>query len=219
MIDLHTHTFLSDGVLSPAELVTRAQEKGYAAIGLTDHVDASNMSSVLSQLHTFVHDTQPYLKITVIAGIELTHVPPGQISPMVDRARDLGCQLVVLHGETISEPVAPGTNEAGIKAGIDILAHPGIITETEVRLAADRGVCLEITSRPSHSYANGLVAGLAKRCGAALVLNSDSHAPGDLLSASFKHNVVLSAGLGQSDIEEIDRNMTALIGKPNTTVA
>jgi len=37
MIDLHTHTFLSDGELGPAELVRRAENAGYRAIGISDH--------------------------------------------------------------------------------------------------------------------------------------------------------------------------------------
>jgi len=36
-IDLHTHTYYSDGVLSPTELVQRAVEKGVDVLALTDH--------------------------------------------------------------------------------------------------------------------------------------------------------------------------------------
>ena len=123
-----------------------------------------------------------------------------------------------MHGETISEPVAPGTNLAGIEAGVDILAHPGLITDEQVRLAAERGVCLEITARPSHAFGNGLLANLAKRHGARLVLNSDSHVPGDLLSEDFRRNVCLGAGLGPSEMARIDGNMAALIRADKTTV-
>jgi len=53
-------------------------------------------------------------------------------------ARKLGARLIVVHGETIVEPVAPGTNAAALESPIDILAHPGLISEREVRLAAER---------------------------------------------------------------------------------
>jgi histidinol phosphatase-like PHP family hydrolase len=46
MIDLHTHTIFSDGELIPSELVRRAEVKGYTAIGLTDHVDFTNIEHV-----------------------------------------------------------------------------------------------------------------------------------------------------------------------------
>ena len=37
MIDLHVHTNMSDGSLSPAEVVRRSAEKGLQAIAITDH--------------------------------------------------------------------------------------------------------------------------------------------------------------------------------------
>ena len=117
MIDLHTHTFLSDGELGPAELVRRAEHAGYRAIGITDHADASNLDDLISALVQFVRETQPFVKIRIIPGVELTHVPPGQISGLVRRARQLGARLVLLHGETVCEPVALGTNRAGHRGG------------------------------------------------------------------------------------------------------
>jgi len=43
MIDLHTHSLLSDGELLPLELARRARVKGYTVLGITDHVDATNI--------------------------------------------------------------------------------------------------------------------------------------------------------------------------------
>ncbi|HVO39844.1 MAG TPA: PHP domain-containing protein, partial [Spirochaetia bacterium] len=59
MIDLHTHTFLSDGELGPAELVRRAEQIGYRALGITDHADASNLDDIISALVRFARETQP----------------------------------------------------------------------------------------------------------------------------------------------------------------
>ena len=87
----------------------------------------------------------------VVAGVELTHVRPEHIQEGVDLARSLGAEVVIVHGETISEAVKPGTNLAAIEAGADILAHPGLITDEEVALAAERGVRLEITAKPGHA--------------------------------------------------------------------
>jgi putative hydrolase len=220
VIDLHTHTFFSDGALGPAELARRAEHAGYSVIALTDHADASNLEMILTAQLAFQRETARYLNLRVIIGIELTHVPPDQVSALVGRARTLGAQLVVLHGETISEPVARGTNLAGIEAGVDILAHPGLISEQEVRLAAKRGTSLEISTRPPHAFANGLVAALARKHKAALVLNSDSHAPGDLLTPERRRKVALGAGLTESEIDTIDRHMFSMVQTItlNTTV-
>lgn len=216
MIDLHTHTLFSDGVLVPAELIRRAENAGYTAIALTDHADASNLELVIKNQLTFQRETSRFLRLRLIVGIELTHVPPGQVSILVRKAKDLGAQLIVLHGETISEPVVQGTNLAGIEAGVDILAHPGLISEREVKLAAKNGVSLEISARPSHAMANGLVAKLALAHEAPLVLNSDSHVPGDLFTAEKRNRVAAAAGLTDSEIDRMDSHMFSLVQKIST---
>ena len=50
MIDFHTHTLFSDGVLNPSELVRRANNMGYEAIGIADHVDGSNLDFVVERI-------------------------------------------------------------------------------------------------------------------------------------------------------------------------
>ena len=37
MVDLHSHTDRSDGVLTPTELIDLAQEVGLNALGISDH--------------------------------------------------------------------------------------------------------------------------------------------------------------------------------------
>jgi histidinol phosphatase-like PHP family hydrolase len=211
VIDLHTHTFASDGDLGPAELVRRAEAAGLAAVAITDHADASNLERLVGETAAFVRETQPHLRIRLIAGIELTHVPPGQVAELVRRARRLGAALVMVHGETIAEPVAPGTNRAAIEAGADILAHPGLISAGEARLAAAKGVLLEVSTRPSHGMANGHVVAAAREAGAGLVIDSDAHSPSDIMEAGWRRRAALGAGLADADIERIDLAMAALV--------
>jgi histidinol phosphatase-like PHP family hydrolase len=151
--------------------------------------------------------------LDVIPGIELTHVPPADIHKLTGAARKLGAKLVVVHGETIVEPVEPGTNAAAIAARVDILAHPGLITEQDVRLAAERGVCLEITARRGHSLTNGYVAALARQYGASLVLNTDAHSPGDFISLETALKIARGAGLTESETEVMFRNSERLVRK------
>lgn len=211
IIDLHTHSFFSDGYLAPAELVRQAEYRGYSAIAITDHVDASNIEHVLSCITKFCKHTQPFLDITIIPGVEITHVPPPQIKSLVTLARSRGAVIVVLHGETICEPVPPGTNRAGIEAGIDILAHPGLITEEEVNLAAERGVYLEISGRHSHGLGNGRVFHLAKKFSAQCVLNTDTHAPHDLFTPLYREKVAFGAGMTEDEYLFIKNNMQLIV--------
>src|SRR3990170_4251598 len=151
MIDLHTHSLFSDGELLPAELIRRAAVIGYKAIAITDHIDQSNIDIVIPKVVKIIKALREHISITVIAGAEITHVPPTLIPAIVKEARSLGAKIIVVHGETIAEPVAQGTNRAAIEAGADILAHPGIISTEDLLFGKKKGVTLEITSRKGHS--------------------------------------------------------------------
>jgi histidinol phosphatase-like PHP family hydrolase len=221
MIDLHAHTFASDGVLGAAELARRAEAAGITALAITDHADAANLGRLVGEIAAFVRETQPYLRIRLLPGVELTHVPPGQVAALARRARSLGAAIVLVHGETVSEPVAPGTNRAAIEAGVDVLAHPGLLTEEDARLAAEKGVRLEVSTRPSHGMANGLVVARARAAGAELVISSDTHAPSDLLEPGWRRRVALGAGLLEDEVARIDLTMAAIVERlaPTTRTA
>lgn len=213
MIDLHTHTLLSDGELLPFELCRRAMIKGYSAIALTDHVDISNMDFVIPRIVRAVEAFTEHYDLTVIAGAEITHAPPEAIGGMVARTRELGARLVIVHGETVAEPVAPGTNRAGIEAGADIISHPGLITKEDAARAGVKGVALEITSRKGHSISNGHVCKAALDTGADLVVNTDAHGPGDLITKEFAEIVLRSAGLYGDTIDKIFAHAEKLVHK------
>lgn len=219
MIDLHTHTTFSDGELIPAELARRAAKAGYRAMAMTDHADHSNLDLILTNIGRFVDQAGAFLGLTVLRGVEITHVPPPLIGDLVARARQAGADLVVVHGETIVEPVETGTNLAAIEAGVDILAHPGLITPQEVELAAERGVCLEITTRKGHSLTNGHVAALARRFGAKLVIDNDAHAPDDLVGAERRKHVALGAGLTIEEYQRAEANSLDIVSRRLTALA
>jgi len=213
MIDLHTHTLFSDGELIPAELSRRAAARGYRALAMTDHADLSNLDLILPRLVRVAADLGRAWGLTVLPGIELTHIPPGEIAATAAEARRLGARIVVCHGETIVEPVAPGTNRAALEADIDILSHPGLITAADAELAAARGICLEITTRKGHSLTNGHVARTALAAGAKLVINNDAHAPGDLVSLEMARRVGLGAGLTEAQVDQCLKNSEELVAK------
>jgi histidinol phosphatase-like PHP family hydrolase len=213
MIDLHTHSLFSDGVLVPSELVRRAVMKGYEVIAITDHADSSNLDFTIPRVAAACRELNRRWKITALPGIELTHIPPETFPELTDRARSLGAAIVVAHGETLVEPVHPGTNRAAIEARVDILAHPGLISRDEAELAARNGVYLEITSRKGHSLSNGHVARIAVETGARLVIDTDTHEPGDLITDEFAANILLGAGLNRERIDEVFRNSRELASK------
>lgn len=211
MIDLHSHTFYSDGALVPAEQLRRVEVLGYQAIAITDHADSSNLDFLVQKITQAAKDLNPTSPARLIVGIEFTHVPPALIGPLTQKARTLGAELVVVHGETPVEPVIPGTNRAAIEAGVDLLAHPGFISEEEARLAAEKGVFLELSSRKGHSLTNGHVARMAEKAGALLSINSDAHTPGDFLTAEMAEKVGLGAGLSKERYLQLRKDMADLV--------
>nr|MBF0221965.1 histidinol phosphate phosphatase domain-containing protein [Desulfobulbaceae bacterium] len=213
MIDLHTHTFFSDGELVPAEHLRRVEVLGYKAVAITDHADSSNLDFIIPRMVQAAADLNQHSSTILLPGVELTHVPPALFAELTLKARQLGAKIVVGHGETIVEPVKEGTNRAAIEAGVDLLAHPGFITDEEMQLAAQRGVLIELSGRKGHSLTNGYVAKLAKKYGAKLAVNADGHGPGDFLTAKMAKMVALGAGLTDEDYNQIRHNMEELVAR------
>ncbi len=213
MIDLHTHSFFSDGELIPSELVRRAEAIGYKAIAITDHVDASNIDMVIPRIVTALKKLRGYVSIEVIPGAEITHVPPHLIPDLVKEARHLGAKIVIVHGETLVEPVYPGTNRAAIESNADILAHPGIISEEDLLFAKEKNVILEITSRKGHSLSNGYVAKEAIKFGVPLCINTDTHSPSDLITEEFAKKILLASGIEENRISQVFENSKTLVEK------
>ena len=198
---MHTHSIFSDGELIPAELVRRAMVLGHDVIAITDHVDMTNVEFVVKSVVKAVDLCEDYIK--VIPGVEITHVPPRKIAEVAKQARRFGAKWVVVHGETVTEPVMPGTNKASVEnPDIDILAHPGFITLEEAQTAKDNDVILEITGRMGHNITNGHVYKMAHEVGAKMVIDSDTHAPENLMDEAAALTVALGAGLTKEEADK-----------------
>ena len=204
LYDFHTHTFLSDGVLSPIELIRRAHVIGYRVMAITDHVGPGNMEFVLDTLARDCEMASRRWDILALPGVEITHCPKEEIDLLAREAKALGAKVVNVHGETIVEPVEQGANHAAVSSQhVDILAHPGLITPEEADIAARNGVFLEVSGRKGHSFTNGHVVQVARESGAPMVLNSDAHEPGDLMTREFAMSVAKGAGLDEEDADTL----------------
>ncbi|HID90745.1 TPA: histidinol phosphate phosphatase domain-containing protein [Candidatus Bathyarchaeota archaeon] len=193
--DFHTHSLLSDGAIISSEIAARAQSLGYEAVAVTDHADASNIDHVVSRIVSTFDGIQDDFSVALIPGIELTHVPPKKIEPLVREARRLGALLIIVHGETIVEPVIKGTNETAVSCSlVDVLAHPGLLTEREAELARENDVYIELTTRKGHCLTNGLVAKVGLEGGVDFLVNTDMHEPSELIT----QEEALKAALGSA---------------------
>ena len=201
--DLHTHSILSDGEMLPIELIRRMAVLGYTTVAITDHVDASNTTSVIGSL-VQVRESAKIYGVKLLCGVEITHVPPSQIADLAKIAKTAGADIVVVHGETPVEPVAAGTNHAACGCRyVNVLAHPGLITLEDALLAAKYSIALEITSRGGHNRTNGHVAQVAREAACQLVVDSDAHAPQDLLDERAKFVIAKGAGLTDAECKQV----------------
>ena len=213
--DFHTHTSISDGALSPLELVRWALINGYHAIAITDHVGIGYLERLIAETAADCLLAQNHWNITAITGVELTHLPAAAIAETAKKAKEMGAKVVVVHGETTAEPVEPGTNLAALKSPhVDILAHPGLLTLEEAKLAASNGIYLELTARKQHSTTNKHVAEMARLAGAKLIVNSDAHDELDLLTSKLAYSIAQNASLTEAEITNaIKTNPQALLKK------
>ncbi|WP_303247208.1 histidinol phosphate phosphatase domain-containing protein [uncultured Methanobrevibacter sp.] len=201
-IDLHMHTLFSDGELLPSELARRAVKLNHEAIAITDHIDASNVDN-LPQIQKAVDDVNENWDIDVILGAEITHTPVESIDKIARKARKLGAELIVVHGETLNEPVVEGTNYAAVNSkNVDILAHPGLLSKDEAEIALKNDVYIEITARNGHSLSNGHVANVCREVGNKMIINTDTHSPDNIITFERSKIIGLGAGLNESEVEK-----------------
>lgn len=207
-IDLHMHSLFSDGELLPSELARRAANLNHEVIAITDHVDYSNVEQI-PQIQKAIDDINANWNIKVVLGAEVTHVPTESIDGVAKKAKDLGAQIVVVHGETLNEPVIEGTNYAAVNSEyVDILGHPGLITYEESQIAKENGIYLEISARSGHCLGNGHVANIATEVGNKLLVNTDTHSPDNLITFEKSYEIALGAGLSKKEA------MAAIVDNP-----
>lgn len=213
--DFHTHSSSSDGELSRIELIRRAAVNGYKNICITDHCGEGDLEHIIKSCIIDCGLANKNWEINALPGVELTHVPPKEISRLAKKAKKLGAAVVVVHGETIVEPVSENTNEYSVNCeDVDILAHPGLIKKEHIYIARDNNVFIEITTRQGHCLSNGYIANACKQVGAKMLLNTDAHRPSELLTKGMAVKVLRSAGLGEEDVNKILKdNVSSLLEK------
>jgi histidinol phosphatase-like PHP family hydrolase len=193
---------MSDGELLPMELIRRAAYADHRAVALTDHTSFSNIDWIVESVTRDCNKAEAW-GIEAIPGVELTHVPVKHLDDAIKLSRKAGAEIIVIHGETLVEPVEKGTNlKAVSNHEVDILAHPGMLTIDEAEIAAKNGVFLEVSCRKGHSLANGHVVAMAREAKAKMLVNTDAHSPDDLSSMAFANTVARGAGMVPEEIRD-----------------
>jgi 3',5'-nucleoside bisphosphate phosphatase len=148
--DLHCHSNISDGVLSPADLVRRASEKGVDVLALTDHDDVAGLAEAAEAARS--------LGMRFINGVEISVTWSGVTLHVVGlnvRAEhpDLQAGLAgIQQGRRLrAERMALDLAKKGIPGALDgalqHAANPRLIGRTHfARFLVEQGVCKDVRS-------------------------------------------------------------------------
>lgn len=148
--DLHCHSSVSDGLLSPTELVERAAERGVKFLALTDHDDVDGLTEAAQ--------AAARCGIKFINGVEISvtwrnhtlHVVGLQIDPAnadllagLHKIRSGRKQRAVLMSESLARCGISGTLEGAYR----FAANPEIIGRTHfARFLVEQGHCKDVAS-------------------------------------------------------------------------
>jgi len=193
--DLHTHTRLTDGAHTLAQMVQAAAERGYAYLAITDHSQALGITGgmqedELHEAHLQLRALQPeYPSLQLLTGVE--------VDIHIDERLDCSdaflaeCDIVVasIHS-ALQKPREVQTSRliAAINnPHVDVIAHPtgrllGKRPGYEIDLAAVLDACartgtaIEVSGQPERLDIDADAIRAAIDRGVLLVLNTDSHA-------------------------------------------
>ncbi|MFA0810033.1 PHP domain-containing protein [Microbulbifer epialgicus] len=132
LVDLHSHSTASDGILSPAQLVSRAKFQGVTLMALTDHDTVDGLAEA--------QEAGDRLDMTVIAGIEFSsrwgrrpvHIVGLNIDPTskslneaISQRMELRCERAERIAERLHQRGFTGALEGGRGiAGDSVLGRP-----------------------------------------------------------------------------------------------
>lgn len=223
--ELHSHTNFSDGKASLEEMIHKARELN-SAIAITDHFigdefGINRLYPNISSLENFLNRRKKFLeseiykqfKDDVIFGIEITRVKPKKIYEIAKKAKEMNF-IVLVHGETISDEVPAGTNKSALECEyVDILAHPGHLSEDDALKAKQNKIFVEITARKIHGLENFEIAKICKKFNVEMVINADAHSVNELIDDEKTKIVGFEAGLNEYEINHANENAYKIFKK------
>ena len=132
LIDLHSHSIVSDGLLTPAELIAHAASRGIRVLALTDHDDVAGLTE--AEAAAAQHS------ITLVSGVEISvtwrrrtlHIVGLKIDPQSPSLVD-GLAQIRAGRHIRAQGMAASLDKAGISGSLEgayAYAREGIISRT-----------------------------------------------------------------------------------------
>ena len=217
--DLHSHTDWSDGGASIVEMALAARARGYEYLAITDHspritvVNGLGPERLAAQRRQIDAANREVEGITILQGIEVDILEDGSLDLPDETLAALDLVIASPHLKLRMERTA--MTERMLRAvqhpHVDVVGHPtgrrpgsragaDYDFEAVFRQAAGSGVVLEIDCDPARMDLSPELAALALACGCRMSLDSDAHAPEQLVYVDLGVWMARRAGVGTERI-------------------
>jgi 3',5'-nucleoside bisphosphate phosphatase len=145
--DLHTHSIISDGTLTPASLVQQAAAHGVDVLALTDHDCTAGLAEARATAAEVGLELMPGVEISVTWNGHTLHILGLGIDPE-NSALQAGLQQLRAYRHERAREIARGLEKIGIEAalaGAEKYARGDIVSRTHfARLLVERGYAKSI---------------------------------------------------------------------------
>ncbi len=146
--DLHSHSNVSDGVLPPVDLVTRAREQGVELYALTDHDEVAGLPAAAATAERLGLAFIPGVEISVTWGHTTIHVVglgveyrDGQLERRLGAVRSGR----ISRAQEMSEQLARAGIEGAYEGALIYAGNPQMISRTHfARFLVETGHCRDV---------------------------------------------------------------------------
>ncbi|HKG35605.1 MAG TPA: DNA polymerase/3'-5' exonuclease PolX [Solirubrobacterales bacterium] len=217
--DLHSHTTLSDGRNTLAQMADAAQERGYQYLALTDHSATHGFGNHVTDemLWERVEEVRRWNKgrhgFRLLAGSEVNIGLDGELDYPEDLLAELDWVVASLHtafsgdesvmtGRILTAIENPYVDCIGHLTGRLLLRREPypVDVESVADAAARTGTMLEINGNPNRRDLSEHHARLAAEAGVSIVLNTDAHGTETMANMAYAVATARRAWLGPDAI-------------------
>jgi len=192
--DLHCHSDYSDGSNTIGEISSAAREKGYSYIAITDHSQSLKIAKGVSikdlgrKRAEIARLNRKFKDFRILYGVEVDIDSEGKIDYPDKALKEFDIVAGAIHTgfKQSREQLTKRIIRACQNKYVQIIAHPtgrlwgardsyDLDLEAVFKAAAETNTALEINSFPQRLDLNGQNSRFARKMGAKLVINTDSH--------------------------------------------
>ena len=158
LIDLHCHSTVSDGVLTPTELVNYAAEKGVRVLALTDHDDVAGLPEARQVAHSHGMQFIDGVEISVTWRRRTLHIVGLKINPKYPALAE-GLEKIRAGRHVRAVGIANALEKTGIHGALEgayEYSKGGIISRTHfARFLIEKGYAKDTKAVFKHYLVKG----------------------------------------------------------------